>query len=66
LIDDIDKSQGFPLTLEERRCKFCTYRSLCDRGREAGSLEDWDAADYDSPDYIDFEIDFDQIAEIEF
>ncbi len=66
LIADIDKSQGFPLTDDERRCKFCTYRSLCDRGRKAGSL---DQLEFDYDDIIeedDFQIDFDQIAEIEF
>lgn len=66
LIADIDNSQGFPLTEDDRRCKFCTYRSLCDRGRVAGSLDDWDNADYEETDVDDFEIDFDQIAEIEF
>lgn len=65
LIDDIDKTLGFPLTHETHHCKFCTYRSLCDRGREAGKLSDYDE-DYDETDLDDFEIDFDQIAEIEF
>jgi len=53
---------GFACTAEEQRCRFCVYRSYCDRGT-AGSLEeappledagapgDWDLA---------------QIAEIEF
>lgn len=67
LIDDIDKTQGFPLTAKVSHCKFCTYRSLCDRGREAGKLSDYDnIADYDETDLDDFELDFDQIAEIEF
>jgi len=66
LITDIDNSQGFPLTPDDRRCRFCTYRSLCDRGREAGSLDDWDNTDYNEIDLADFDIDFDQIAEIEF
>lgn len=66
VIDDIDRTAGFSLTEDERRCKFCTYRSLCDRGRVAGSLDEWGSADYDSGDMDDFEIDFDQIAEIEF
>lgn len=66
LIDDIDKTLEFPLTDDETRCKFCTYRSLCDRGREAGALADYESADYDDTDLDDFELDFDQIAEIEF
>jgi CRISPR/Cas system-associated exonuclease Cas4 (RecB family) len=28
----------FPLTDDARRCRFCTYRSLCDRGVEAGEI----------------------------
>ncbi len=30
----------FPLTEEKRRCKFCVYRSLCERGQNAGKLSD--------------------------
>ncbi|MDK2981483.1 MAG: hypothetical protein PWQ55_1830 [Chloroflexota bacterium] len=30
----------FPLTDEKKRCKFCVYRSLCERGESAGSLAD--------------------------
>jgi CRISPR/Cas system-associated exonuclease Cas4 (RecB family) len=32
----------WPLTSEEKRCKLCQYRSLCDRGRYAGALDDGD------------------------
>ncbi|MGJ3238991.1 MAG: PD-(D/E)XK nuclease family protein [Anaerolineae bacterium] len=66
LLDDIQGSLSFPLTDDLRQCKFCTYRSLCDRGTVAGSLEEWDASDLDDLLTDDFEIDFDQIAEIEF
>jgi hypothetical protein len=34
----------FSLTLSEARCKFCTYRSLCDRGITAGQLTDFEAS----------------------
>ena len=30
----------FPKTDDERRCKFCAYRSLCERGESAGALSD--------------------------
>ena len=30
----------FPLTQEEKNCRYCIYRSLCERGLRAGSLED--------------------------
>ncbi len=65
LIQDIRERQDFPLTDETKRCRFCTYRSLCDRGITAGSLDEYDALDYDASN-DSFEIDLDQIAEIEF
>ena len=55
----------FHLTADEARCKFCTYRSLCDRGITAGDLESGEVFE-ESRDSGDFEIDFEQIAEIEF
>jgi CRISPR/Cas system-associated exonuclease Cas4 (RecB family) len=30
----------FPLTRDEKNCRYCIYRSLCERGLRAGSLED--------------------------
>ncbi|MDQ7025497.1 MAG: PD-(D/E)XK nuclease family protein [Anaerolineae bacterium] len=66
LVDEIDSRPDFPLTEDMPRCRFCTYRSLCDRGTQAGSLVDWDTMDTDDVDLADFEIDIDQIAEIEF
>ena len=55
----------YPLTPELKRCMFCTYRSLCNRGVEAGDLqhlEEWLEPDPQD----DIHIDFDQIGEIEF
>lgn len=66
LVREIDTCQVFPLTDDLRRCRYCVYRSLCDRGREAGALADWDADDLDDIDLTDFSLDFDQLAEIEF
>ena len=57
----------FPLTTQERRCKFCLYRSLCQRGVRAGTLDEaLDAIDdeADVGDTFDIDIDFEQIAEI--
>jgi CRISPR/Cas system-associated exonuclease Cas4 (RecB family) len=56
-------SDNYHLTQHTERCAFCTYRSLCDRGVRAGSLDDFDedvAADFG------LTLEFDQIAEIEF
>ena len=59
-------SEGeFYLTDQVERCEFCTYRSLCERGIQAGSLNQ----PADEPDEISqagFTLDFDQIAEVEF
>jgi CRISPR/Cas system-associated exonuclease Cas4 (RecB family) len=55
----------FPLTPDIKRCLFCTYRSLCNRGVKPGDLqhlEEW--IEPESPDEVS--IDFDQIGEIEF
>jgi len=55
----------FPMTSDERRCAYCVYRSLCERGERAGDLEAFEAeATLDSP--AGFDIDFEQVAEIEF
>lgn len=46
LIDEIQIASEFPLTTDERLCRFCNYRSLCDRGQRGGEL---DEADLDTP-----------------
>ena len=50
LISTIDQKTEtiFALTPDARRCKFCTYRSLCDRGVKPGELhqlEEWQASE---------------------
>ena len=65
-ITAIDNADEFPLTDDERRCRFCSYRSLCDRGG-AGRLEDFDLDEYENEEEEEaFLLDFDQIAEVEF
>lgn len=63
LMETMDGAERFPLTENETRCRFCTYRSLCERG-DAGPLDLLD--EDDALDEVTFELDFDQIAEIEF
>lgn len=56
----------YPLTPDVRRCLYCTYRSLCNRGVKPGELphlEDWQEAE---PMSEDVSIDYEQIGEIEF
>ncbi len=64
LVREIENRAEFPLTTDERRCRFCVYRSLCGRGEKAGALEEWegeeemalpaDALDIDALDEIAF------------
>jgi hypothetical protein len=62
-----DPQQTFALTQDERQCRFCVYRSLCDRGVEAGRWDEQDdALGVEEGEPADFDLDFDQIAEIEF
>ncbi len=62
-IDQLD-IDSFPLTDNERHCRFCTYRSLCDRGLAAGDLNDLE--DDFSQEDLDIDLDLEHIAEIEF
>jgi predicted RecB family nuclease len=65
LVEEIEGRKVFDLTTETKRCQFCTYRSLCERGIRAGDERDMDA-DFDDAAVFDIDLDFDQIAEIEF
>lgn len=53
----------FPLTSDVRRCAYCVYRSLCERGARAGDLDQVEADLGEEP---PLGLDFEQIAEIEF
>lgn len=63
-IDGLDGDQ-FPLTTQLQRCKYCVYRSLCERGIGAGNISEADAEDEIGFDLAP-ELDFDQIGEIQF
>lgn len=53
----------FPMTAEEKRCRYCTYRSLCERGVQAGPLE---GGDLKEAEILSTDWGFEQIAEIEY
>jgi len=65
LIRDIERRQPgeFELTRDKSRCKFCAYRSLCERGITAGNESE---AISDPSDISLDRIDFDQVEEIPF
>ncbi|NPV84938.1 MAG: PD-(D/E)XK nuclease family protein [Anaerolineae bacterium] len=58
---------GFPLTSNTKLCQFCMYRSLCKRGSTAGDWTEmqssYEAEDFSVP---EFQLDFEQLQEIEF
>jgi CRISPR/Cas system-associated exonuclease Cas4 (RecB family) len=60
----------FPLTQDEKHCRYCIYRSLCERGLRAGSWED-ELADLEAQVSLDGEapgidFSFEQVGEISF
>jgi CRISPR/Cas system-associated exonuclease Cas4 (RecB family) len=60
---EIASSEEFPLTDDIKTCRFCVYRSYCDRGTQAGAL---DEAEAESQAESAFDVNFEQIGEIEF
>jgi hypothetical protein len=67
MIEDVSKRKygDFPLTDDDRKCKYCVYRSLCDRGLTAGDIARIDEGNGVDSNKSD-EIDFNEIEEIEF
>ncbi len=59
LVSEITKRQEatWSLTSDERRCRFCNYRSLCERNVGPGFLEDLD----EDLELAEIEIDLEQV-----
>jgi hypothetical protein len=64
LINEIVNLRVFPLTEDEKKCAYCPYRSFCNRGSKAGKLDDSDGEQEAAA--AEFNLNFEQIAEIEF
>jgi PD-(D/E)XK nuclease superfamily len=63
LLDRIANDSEWLLTKHERACRFCVYRSLCERGDVAGSLDELE----EDNEFIEpVEVDFDAVEEIAF
>jgi len=62
LIAEIAARRNFPLTADEEKCAYCPYRSYCERGAEAGILEEMG----EETELESIEVNFEQIQEIEF
>lgn len=61
LAAEISTTPEFPLSDDVKQCSFCPYRSYCDRGAAAGT---WEQAEAEIE--ATFDLNFEQIAEIEF
>jgi hypothetical protein len=55
------KPSGFQLTSDEKKCIYCRYRSLCNRGAKAGAWQEMDEGEDIS---LDKSFDPDQIGEL--
>ncbi|MBS1250511.1 MAG: hypothetical protein MAG431_02105 [Chloroflexi bacterium] len=60
-----EEQSPFRLTADERRCRFCVYRSLCERGEGAGDLYEREELLLQEEELV-FELDFEQIGEMEY
>lgn len=63
-VQDAAQQGNFPLVDRQKPCETCVYRSLCDRGVEAGSLTDLAEEADEEIDLVALE--WDQIAEVQF
>lgn len=61
--DEISAAADFPKTEIDSKCKFCPYRSYCDRGIHAGEAAD---IELETEDGSLFDINFEQIGEVAF
>ncbi|MGD2177193.1 MAG: PD-(D/E)XK nuclease family protein, partial [Anaerolineae bacterium] len=61
--EELDEKRLAPCAGDERACQYCRYRSFCQRGVQAGLLDEM-MTEPMSEDPFDFEIDFEQIAEL--
>lgn len=62
LVTEIVAKREFPLTGDEKKCAYCPYRSYCNRGAQAGLLDEMD----DETELESIEVNFEQIQEIDF
>ncbi len=63
LVSEIEGRENFELTDDEAKCRYCPYRSYCNRGVTAG---DWRDAETEAEADETFDINFEQVAEIAF
>jgi hypothetical protein len=64
IINEIEHQRYFPLTDDEKKCAYCSYRSYFNRGWKAGVIDESETGLEES--VPEFNLNFEQIAEIEF
>ena len=65
LSDEVGSVSSYPLTEDRQKCLFCTYRSYCERGIQAGDMEQAEADAAREAEEL-FDVNFEQIGEIAF
>jgi hypothetical protein len=66
-IEHAARHDDFPLTDDSHRCRYCVYRSLCERGAAAGPLLDTgDDPEPSAGDDLDLSLDWEQIAAVQY
>ena len=63
LSEELQSVSSYPKTEDRQKCAFCTYRSYCERGIQAG---DWNEAETEMQAEELFDVNFEQIGEIAF
>lgn len=59
------KEENFYRTEDLKKCRYCVYRSHCNRGVSAGDLESFETFELDEEDF-ELDLEFDEIQEVEF
>lgn len=62
LLNEITTNSNFEKTTDQRRCRFCVYRSLCERGEVPGDLKELEDEEISGG----ISLDLDEIKEISF
>ncbi|MFQ5578646.1 MAG: PD-(D/E)XK nuclease family protein [Anaerolineae bacterium] len=60
LVAEITAAAEFPLTPDQKACRYCVYRSYCNRGDVAGPLDEFD----DDLTLDDLDLNWEQVSEI--
>jgi len=60
MVAQLAAQTDFPLTDDDKACRYCVYRSFCERGDVAGPLDEWD----DDESLAELDLDWEQISEI--